>query len=417
MENSWIRNTLIIGVVMLSMMDLSCRQKQPEITPLGSQQISIGALITLTGSGSSTGESSRSSLSMSLQNVQSHLAELGYRIDIRLIIKDTQTDTAIALRMLKEMYDEGIRLVIGPYSSSEVAHLKPFADEYGMLLVSPSSVATSLAIPDDNIFRFVTSDVIQGEAMTKMLEDDQIKVLVPVIRDDIWGENLLTALRTDFQQTGGTTHEAVSYATTTTEFSSTLSLLDANVAEELALHPTAEVAVYLACFGEGVNLLEQIGTFPNLQQVAWYGSSAFAQNGDLVQSQDAAAFAFEHGLPCPIYGLEESAQFKWQPIKDRIALEIGREPDVYALTAYDALWVGATTYAITGPAPTIDQLKQVFFNTSADFFGITGNTLLDRNGDRAHGNYDFWAVNYQPGSYFWERIAVYHSATGILTWE
>ena len=321
------------------------------------------------------------------------------------------------LRLLKEMYDEGIRLVIGPYSSSEVAHLKPFADRNGLLLVSPSSVATSLAIPDDNIFRFVTSDIVQGEALTKMLEEDQIKMIVPVIRDDVWGNDLLAAIRADFQQVGGETHEPASYAPATTDFSSILSLLDANVAIELAEHPTNEVAVYMACFGEGVNLLDQAGTYANLQQVAWYGSSAFAQNGDLVQNQDAAAFASGHGLQCPIFGLEENAQFKWQPIKDLIAQEIGREPDVYALTAYDALWVAATTYAITGPAPHIDQLKQVFFNFASDFFGITGNTLLDRSGDRAHGNYDFWAVIQKPGNYIWERVAVYHSATGVLTRE
>jgi len=282
-------------------------------------------------------------------------------------------------------------------------------------VVIPSSVATSLAIPGDNIFRFVTSDVVQGEAMTKMLLEDQIKMIVPVIRNDVWGNDLLVALHTDFHQAGSETHEPVAYAPTTTDFAAILTILDANVAVELAQHPADEVAVYLVCFGEGVNLLNQAGNYANLQQVKWYGSSAFAQNGDLVQNQDAAAFASGHSLPCPIFGLDENAQFKWQPIKDQIALEIGREPDVYALTAYDALWVGTTAYAITGPAPPIDQLKQVFFNIARDFFGITGNTLLDRNGDRAHGNYDFWAVIHEPGKYIWERVAVYNSATGVLT--
>ena len=47
-------------------------------------------------------------------------------------------------------------------------------------------------------------------------------------------------------------------------------------------------------------------------------------------------------------------------------------------------------------------------------FGATGNTKLDENGDRAVGNYDFWAVKHDSTGYNWKRIAKYNSVSGTL---
>jgi len=402
-------------VMLVSLLCISCRHKHHDMPPVPPMTMNIGALISLTGSGASTGQSSQVSLDLARQDVENYLNDLGYRISIHLFIEDTQTDTAIALRKLIGFFNQGIRLVIGPYSSAELAHLKPFADRHGILLVSPSSVATSLAIPDDNIYRFVTCDVVQGEAISKMLTEDQIKVIIPLIRNDIWGTNLLEAAAAAFSKTGGFVREPVLYDPGTSDFTDLLNQVDAQVAAELTTFNPDEVAVYLLTFGEGGIILHQAGAFDHLQQVGWYGGSAFAQNPSVIEDTIAGAFAVAQGLPCPIFGLDDQARFKWQPLREHIASIIGRDPDVYALTAYDALWVGALTFHMTGLRPEIGFLRSVFMMTANTFFGVTGNTLLNRNGDRAFGNYDFWAVKRNSGNFTWERVAFYNSATGVLT--
>lgn len=402
-------------VMALIMMTWSCRKNTADYSRIAPFKIRIGALISLSGTGSSTGESSDVALRLARENVEAQLNTIGYMVSVELRVEDTQTDTAIALQKLKKLFSEGIRLVIGPYSSAEVAHLKPFADQNRMLIVSPSSVAASLALPNDNIFRFVTSDEVQAEAMTKMLTEDEIRVIVPLIRDDVWGDDLLQSVVTNFQHSGGKIHDAVKYDPSTTGFTSLLEQLNANVALEMDQYNPEEIAVYLACFGEGASILKAAGNFTNLSDVSWYGSSAFAQNGAAISDPEAGSFATGHLFPCPIYGLDEAAHFKWQPIRAEISMIIGRTPDVYALTAYDALWVAATTYAMIGSSPDIDQLKYVYTTVADDYFGITGNTTLNQNGDRTFGNYDFWAINDTSGIYTWDRVAVYNSATGTLT--
>jgi len=401
-----------IILIMLSSCSKKCDTVYQPATPT---VISIGALLSITGTGSSTGQSSQVSIQFAQQDINAWLSSIGRNVSLSVITADTKTDTAEALKQLKIFYEQGIRLVIGPYSSAEVAAIKAFTDTHGMLIVSPSSVAVSLAIPGDNIFRFVSSDIVQGQAMSKMLSEDSIKVIVPIIRNDVWGNDLLGATTKDFTQKGGVVGPAVKYDPKATDFNVVLDAANTAVNALLSNYKAEEIAVYLCSFGEGSDVLTKAGNYTGLKSVAWYGSSAFAQNASLIADTTAAGFASSHRLPCPIFGLDEAAKSKWQPLKERIQASIGRNPDVYALTAYDAVWVGLNTYLVTGTQANIATFKLAFMQESADYFGVSGNTTLDVNGDRAVGNYDFWAMKKVLPGYSWQVIARYNSATGIIT--
>jgi branched-chain amino acid transport system substrate-binding protein len=392
-----------------------CKKSNTIVDPVVTTHFRIGALLSITGTGNSTGESSRVSIELARQDVNNWMEAAGIHGSLDIVVADTRTDTAEALSQLKLLYDKGIRVVVGPYSSAEVAAIKPFADTHGMLVISPSSVAVSLAIPGDNIFRFVSSDVVQGQAMTKMLVEDGIRAIVPLIRNDVWGNDLLGATGADFAAAGGQVNLPVKFDPVASDFSAQLEQADAQVATLLASHPAGEIAIYLCSFGEGTPILAAAGNYPNLDQVSWYGSSAYALNAQLIADTTAGAFALSHPMPCPIFGLDEAAKDKWQPLKDRILAQIGVNPDVYALTAYDAVWVAMKTFAILGPGPDIDSFRQEFTRESASYFGVTGNTTLDENGDRAYGNYDFWGMRGLDPPYSWQLVARYNSATGTLT--
>ena len=411
------KSQLILSVILVVGAFACSKNDNTKYRSAASGEIRIGALLPLTGSGSSAGQSMNISLGLARQDIQSYLTSVGNHNTISMIVADTKTDTAEALKQLKILYNQGIRLVIGPYSSAELLSLKNFADTHGVILVSPSSVAVSLAIPGDNIFRFVPSDVMQGEAMNKMLTDDKIKVIVPFIRNDVWGNDLLEVVRSNFIKSGGTVQPPVKYEPGTTDFSGLLPQLDAVVAAELDHHNPNEIAVYLLSFAEGVTILKSAKNYAHLNNVYWYGGSAFSGNADAIADTVAALFAYTHGLPCPVYGLEEAAKERWQPLLDRIQAELGRMPEVYALTAYDELWVGVMTYTTVGLNPDVNLLKSAFTMVAGNYFGATGNTKLDTNGDRAVGNYDFWAIKHDTTGYAWKRIAKYNSLSGTLVRE
>lgn len=406
---------LILPICIVLLLLSSCSKNcDTPYQPSSPTVIRIGALLSITGTGSSTGQSSQVSIQFAQQDINTWLSSIGRNVSVSMITADTKTDTAEALKQLKLFYNQGIRLVIGPYSSAEVAAIKAFADTHGMLIVSPSSVAVSLAIPGDNIFRFVSSDIVQGQAMSKMQSEDSVKVLVPIIRNDVWGNDLLGATTRDFTQKGGVVEPAVKYDPKATDFTVVLDAANTAVNALLANYTAGEIAVYLCSFGEGSGVLTKAGNYTGLTSVAWYGSSAFAQNASLINDTTAAGFAYSHDLPCPVFGLDEAAKSKWQPLKERIQVSIGRNPDVYALTAYDAVWVGLNTYLVTGTQANIATFKLAFVQESADYFGVSGNTTLDVNGDRAVGNYDFWAIKKTSPGFLWQIVARYNSATGII---
>ncbi|MEI6433906.1 MAG: ABC transporter substrate-binding protein [Bacteroidota bacterium] len=405
----------LIPLFLLLFLIVSCtKSREVAYIPTAEEGMRVGVLLSLSGTGFSSGEASRASLEIARQDILNYFSATGINQNLTLSIVDTKTDTAEALRQIKGFYEKGIRLVIGPYSSAELAAIRGFADNHDMLAVSPSSVAVSLAIPGDNIFRFVSCDVIQGKAMAKMLTEDKIKMVVPIIRDDVWGNDLLTATQKEFVKSGGEVHPAIKYNPTVSDFSATLTQLDDAVSSVLKMYDPNDVAVYLACFAEGAIILGNAKKFTGLNNVYWYGSSAFAENTAAIADTNAALFAYTHGLPCPIFGLDDAAKSIWQPLRDRIQSQIGRQPDVYALTAYDALWVIVKAMIAAGNGASIEKIKNAFIAESNTYFGATGRTLLDTNGDRAIGNYDFWAVKRDSLNFSWKTTARYNSADGSL---
>ena len=84
------------------------------------------------------------------------------RVRFVAAIEDSRLEPELALEQAKSLRDRGAQPLIGPQSSAEVAFLKPFVDENGLLLVSPSSTAGTLAIPGDNVFRFTPADSVEG---------------------------------------------------------------------------------------------------------------------------------------------------------------------------------------------------------------------------------------------------------------
>jgi len=173
----------------------------------------IGALLPLTGSLSSYGETSRAALLEAVDDINA----MGER-PIEIVFEDTGTDPATAVAGLARLRDMGVRIVIGPYASSQVIAVKPMAEAAGMLLISPLSTARSLAIPGDNILRFTPDDGQEGIALAALAYTDGARVLVPLSRNDAGNLGLQDAVKVTFEEMGGKVLQPVVYGTTQTDF-------------------------------------------------------------------------------------------------------------------------------------------------------------------------------------------------------
>ena len=374
------------------------------------REFRVGVLVSLTGSWSSLGQNTVVALQIAAKQLEAtaRTQHGGYRF--RLLVRDTQLDPSLALAAIKDLDKCGVKIVIGPQSSAEVAMIKPYADAHNMLVISQGSTASSLAIPGDNIFRFCPNDTREAEPIVALMWHEGIRTIVPLWRNDAGNNGLHDSVQAAFESLGGAVTPGYRYEPTTTDFSAATAAVAAQVG---ATANPSTTAVYLAAFDEVVNVFQSAQGNATLSATAWYGSDGVALSAALLADSTAAASAANAGYPNPIFGLDDALQSKWQPISDAIEARTGITPDAFALSAYDALFVVQRALQNSGGTKIFGNFKAAFVNEANAYVGITGSTALDSAGDRLNGNFDFWAVLLENGSYDWVRIGSY--ANGTLT--
>jgi ABC-type branched-subunit amino acid transport system substrate-binding protein len=384
----------------------------------GKQSVTLGALLPLTGAWSSVGESEDAAVKIAIKDVNEYFSKSHSNIRIGLIVEDTRTDPAISLEKLKELAAKGVRIVIGPATSAELKELQDYADEKGILLISPSSTAPSLAVVGNNVFRFVPDDTYQAQAITRLMWQDGVRVVVPMWRTDIYGNELVSAVKEDFGKLGGIVLDGIGYVPRTGDFSASLNRinfiiwsqdlrsLSSKVSQAVTQYGADKVAVYLVAFDEVGPIFIGAQNHPVLSIVKWYGSDGSVLNNKLVRNVEAALFAVKTGFVNPIYAVD-NISYKFKLVDNQIQKMIGRVPRPYAEVAYDAFWVAALTENATAGTNDINYLKKTFLQIANSHKGITGDTSLNEAGDRKHGDYDFWAIKPSNGNnnaFFWTQV-------------
>jgi ABC-type branched-subunit amino acid transport system substrate-binding protein len=415
---------LVGGILSYGFMTSGATESTKYFGPVeGANTILIGALLPLTGTLSSFGESAEASLRLAVEDVNNQLAKSGSSSRVGLIIEDTKTDPNVAREKVMDLASKGIRIVIGPSTSAAVAAVKDYADENGILIVSSSSTAPSLSIPNDNVFRFVPDDTHQAEVLAKKMWDEGTRVVIPIWRTDVFGNNLQSSLKEKFEKLGGKVVDGVGYNPPVGNFAASLHRINFIVWEQelksltqrvndaVSQYGADKVGVYIVAFDEIVPIMIQANRHQDLQSVRWYGSDGSAQNEGLIKNIEAAEFAVKTNFLNPIYSVNASDSFK--KLEERIVEEIDEVPRSYAAVAYDEFRVAALTLNnYTGTQKDdIGSLRQTFVNTTNFHIGVTGRTELNDAGDRINGSYDFWAI--QPlskgdkskGSFEWTHVA------------
>jgi len=87
----------------------------------------------------------------------------------------------------------------------------------------------------------------------------------------------------------------------------------------------------------------------------------------------------------------------------------------YAATAYDCIWLIGLSILLAGKNDR-EAIARVFPQVASRYFGASGWTLLDENGDRGAGSYDIFAVVMSGGKPQWVRVAMRDSSTDKVTW-
>lgn len=373
------------------------------------KKIPIGGLFALSGPLSSYGKRHKAAAELAIKDINEYVAKLGYDVEFVLIPEDTKVEKEEALKDIQTLAAQGVKVVLGPLASSEVATVKGFADENEIVVISHSSTFPGLAVPDDFIFRFVPTDVFQGKALAKVALSLGAKKVAVIYRGDEWGEGLYNAFKENFEKAGGVV-KAVRFDPQARELSAEVRRLSDYVKEFGA---GSDVAVLMISFeDDGLAVLSAAKDDPVLMSVVWLGTDGTAMSSKILENAGEIV-ARVGGLMSTIFGPAPNP--KKEEFDKRMKDLLGEAPDPYSYNIYDAAWVAALAILEAGVYDG-KVIKEVLPDVASRYYGVSGWCLLDEAGDRAGGDYLIYKVVKTDGGYEWVVAGRYSLASDSVTW-
>lgn len=397
----------IITFVFIALLAAGCAKDNIPNQGQQDDTITVGAFLSLTGQWATLGKTSEAALDLATKEINNYFQSGGSQTRVAVKIYDTKLDAATALDALKEAHKQGIRFIIGPQSSGECSQLLDYANKNNMIIISQGSTAGALSIPGDNLFRYCPDEKLETAAEAKAIFSDGIRAIVTIALDDVGNKGLQQSLDNAFGTLGGQVYSLNPYAANTTDFSSVISDINGQLTAAINQYGADKVGVYIACFDEGVNLFAQAVNDTVLTSVNWYGGDGIANSEALAANSTAAAFALSTHFTTPAFALSDDAKSIWKSLSDKILQKTGIQPTAFGLASYDALWTVALTYEATqGDGHSWDNAKKMFAKQSDMYFGATGATKLNANGDRALASFGFWEMIQDNNGYSWKLMRI-----------
>ena len=141
--NKWIICLMIIG---LALGFTSCGREEP---------IRIGFIAGLSGRVADLGVAGRNGVILAIDQKNAQGGIKGRNLE--LIVRDDQQNPDTAQRMVKELLDLKVDLIIGPMTSSMAMATVSLVNDSKIYMVSPTASTTALSNKDDHLLRVISS--------------------------------------------------------------------------------------------------------------------------------------------------------------------------------------------------------------------------------------------------------------------
>ena len=388
----------------------------------GKKEFVVGAILPFTGSLSSIGKSVKIALENAENDVNKHFEEMNSSSHFRILMADSKTSPEESLVAIKKLHDNGAKIIVGPATSTAVAAVKEYADFNNIILLSYSSTSPFLSIKGDNLFRLVPDDTYQGKIIAQRIISDGIKIIVPVWRGDIYGNELYNSTKSNFEKLGGKVEKGINYQPYTGKFATSLhrinfimwnkdlERLSVLVSDAVEKYGVNSVGVYVISFDEITPILIQSPLYEILEKVRWYGSDSIAQNHHITKNVDSAMFAMKTNFSNPLYSISSETE-KSHALEEELEKRLHEVGSItYPAIAYDSYWIAALSLDKNSTINSDNEnltrsFKELVVGTVESFEGMSGQIKLNTAGDRIGGNYDFWIVgkDNDTQSFVWKK--------------
>ena len=328
------------------------------------EPLRIGFLGSLSGRVADLGIGGRNGAQLAVDDLNAAGGIAGRQVELR--VRDDEQNADVARRRLLELAAAGVRLVIGPMTSSVAIAVAPLAQERGLVLVSPTVTTHELSGKADAFFR-VVSDAPRGAAQQAQFLFDQGLRSIATLADDqnrAFARSWVESAQRRFVALGGRVLLDL-------HFESRPGVQYAELAAALA-DAHADVVLLAASAADSALLMQQIRRRDARVALA---TSPWAGTEQLLQMGGRAV----EGAIVPQYYDRDSQAAAYQQFVVRFRQRFGEAPGFPAVTGYDALMLGAEALRRRqGEAPLIEAMRTVRRHA-----GLQGELVLDEHGDSA----------------------------------
>jgi branched-chain amino acid transport system substrate-binding protein len=159
----------------------------------------LGAILSLTGSGSAYGEDIKRGIDLELAAINAAGGVGG--LPLRILMEDSGSDAAKGETAATSLIEQGVSAIIGGDLSSVTLAVAPLAEKAGVVLLSPASSNPKISEAGDFIFRIYPSDVVEGTMMAEFaLNVMGLKRIVVLALQNDYGRGLKTVFNKRYRQ-------------------------------------------------------------------------------------------------------------------------------------------------------------------------------------------------------------------------
>lgn len=374
-----------------------------------SVELSMGALVPLTGDLSPFGPPGRKAAELAVEQIRQAAQEAGVDTQLTIDFADTETSPQAAVQAARQLIAGGATCIAGPWASSEtLAVAESVATRQRTPIVSPSSTDAAITDLDDGgfVYRTAPSDVLQARALADVVEEElggTDAVVSLAARNDAYGQGFIERFQQEWEDRGGTTRGPVLYDPEQPSYNS-------EAAQIASGNPDAYVIIdFFETYAKVGAALVRTGSFDAGRLFTADGLASDELPGNVPRASLVGARGTRPGTPESGAVVERFGEIYTQaPGPGRQSFD-AQNFDAAMLCYLAALAAGSSDGSdiaeamqdVSGPPGDTytflelgDAIRALSNGDDIDFDGVTGPLDFDDNGDPSTATYEVY--RYDP---------------------
>ena len=317
-----------------------------------SQNIKIGALLILTGTGAEWGQHSVQGIDLAVEEINARGGGLGKQLQI--VYEDNPNDDGnSALTSLNKLIQDDVQIVVGTTWSGSGLATAPAACENKLLMISPTLGVAGFNEECDYIFNLWPHDKYINEQYGAYIYQQGYNKIAIIGSQQIWEKEQADAIKKGFEEAGGEVVIFENGLPNQKDFRTDVLKIKSSEAEAIAITRNF-----------GVSLLSKDIKKAGLELPIY---TAHLDASYLVEAEGSLEGAYSSNAFLPT----EEFKTKFQGI-------YGVEPEIGADSSYDTIMFIAQ--AIESTQSTDPTVLKDYMNAVEVFEGASGKLIFDDKG-------------------------------------